>query len=95
MRKTETCGALRDYLGVKPMASAGRRYIVLRWDDMPALINDTAESIQCRFDEVTEEMALAEGEDASLEGWRANHCRYFARNGGFSKDMMTIWSGSS
>lgn len=90
-QKTATCGALRDYLGGEPMPSVGRRDIVLCWDDTPALVIETVELIQCRFDEVTEDMALAEGEDDSLEGWRANHRRYFARNGGFSEDMTIIW----
>lgn len=90
-KKTATCGALRDYLGGEPMPSVGRRDIVLCWDDTPALVIETVELIQCQFDEVTEEMALAEGEDKSLEGWRANHRKYFYRNGGFSEDMMIIW----
>ena len=52
---------------------------------------ETVELIQCRFDEVTEAMALAEGEDDSLDGWRRGHRAYFERNGGFSPDMQILW----
>ncbi|MEO1277180.1 MAG: ASCH domain-containing protein, partial [Pseudomonadota bacterium] len=34
--------------------------------------------------------ALAEGENDSLEGWRADHRAYFERNGGWSPDMMLL-----
>ncbi|MDM8167293.1 ASCH domain-containing protein [Roseovarius sp.] len=90
-RKTATCSALRDFGKDEPLPEVGRRDICLNWDDTPALVIETAELIQCRFDEVTEEMALAEGEDDSLEGWRAGHKGYFERNGGFSQDMQVIW----
>jgi uncharacterized protein YhfF len=73
------------------MPEIGRRDIALNWDDTPALVIETVELIQCRFDEVTEAMALAEGEDDSLEGWREGHREYFERNGGFSPDMEIIW----
>jgi uncharacterized protein YhfF len=43
-----------------------------------------------RFCDVTEDFALAEGENTSLGGWRAVHKAYFARNGGFDPDMMLI-----
>jgi len=90
-KKVATCGALRDYLNGEPMPSIGRRDIALNWDDTPALVIETVELIQCRFDEVTEAMALAEGEDDSLDGWRAGHSEYFERNGGFSPDMQIVW----
>jgi uncharacterized protein YhfF len=90
-KKVATCGALRDYQDSDPMPAIGRRDIALNWDDTPALVIETVALIQCRFDEVTEAMALAEGEDDSLEGWRAGHREYFERNGGFSPDMQIVW----
>ncbi|MEZ7198794.1 ASCH domain-containing protein [Pseudodesulfovibrio karagichevae] len=90
-RKVATCCALRDYQDSEPMPAVGRRDIALNWDDTPALVIETVELIQCRFDAVTEAMALAEGEDDSLEGWRAGHRDYFERNGGFSPDMPIVW----
>ncbi|WP_414833044.1 ASCH domain-containing protein [Afifella sp. YEN Y35] len=90
-KKVATCGALRDFEAGEPMPAIGRRDIALNWDDTPALVIETVELVECRFDEVTEAMALAEGEDDSLEGWRAGHRGYFERNGGFSPDLPILW----
>ncbi|MDK3019990.1 ASCH domain-containing protein [Pseudodonghicola sp. IC7] len=90
-RKVATCGALRDYQAGEPMPVVGRRDIALTWNGAPALVIETVEIIQCRFDEVSEAMALAEGEDDSLAGWQEGHSGYFARNGGFSQDMQVVW----
>ncbi|PJE30431.1 ASCH domain-containing protein [Pseudooceanicola antarcticus] len=89
--KTATCGALRDFgEGGEAMPVVGRRDIALNWDGTPALEIETVEVFTCRFDEVSEDFALAEGEDESLAGWRAGHEAYFTRNGGFSPDMMLV-----
>lgn len=90
-KKVATCGAVRDFENGEPMPQIGRKDIALHWDDRPALVIETVELIQCRFDEVTEAMALAEGEDDSLDGWRRGHRAYFERNGGFSPDMQILW----
>ncbi len=90
-KKVATCGALRDYQNGEPMPEIGRQDIALNWDDSPALVIETAELVQCRFDEITEAMALAEGEDDSLEEWREGHSAFFERNGGFSPDMQIVW----
>ena len=90
--KRATCGALRDYeSGAETMPVVGRRDIVLDWNDAPALVIETLELRTCRFDEVTENMALAEGEDDDLAGWREGHETFFKRNGGFAPDMMLLW----
>ncbi|WP_316015251.1 ASCH domain-containing protein [Roseobacter sp. HKCCA0434] len=90
--KRATCGALRDYeSGAEAMPTVGRRDIALEHDGMPAFVIETRELRTCRFDEVSEEMALAEGEDDDLAGWRAGHEAYFTRNGGFAPDMMLVW----
>ena len=90
-KKVATCGAVRDFENGEPMPQIGRKDIALHWDDRPALVIETVELIQCRFDEVTEAMALAEGEDDSLDGWRRGHRAYFERNGGVSPDMQILW----
>ena len=90
-KKIATCGAVRDFENGEPRPQIGRKDIALHWDDRPALVIETVELIQCRFDEVTEAMALAEGEDDSLDGWRRGHRAYFERNGGFSPDMQILW----
>jgi uncharacterized protein YhfF len=90
-KKVATCGALRDFQNGNPLPSPGRRDIVLNWGDQPTLVIETIEVVICRFCEVTEAVALAEGEDDSLDGWRAGHREYFERNGGFSPHMDIVW----
>ncbi|MCL3882453.1 ASCH domain-containing protein [Marivita sp. GX14005] len=89
--KTATTGACRDFVAGEPMPKVGRRDICLDWSGAPALVIETIEVRHCAFDEVTEEMALAEGENASLLGWRNDHREFFERNGGFSPDMPVVW----
>lgn len=88
-RKTATCSALRQF-DDEPMPQVGRVDIALDWDGNPALAIETTDLKICRFDEVDEAFALAEGENDSLAGWRVAHEVYFARNGGFSNDMMVV-----
>lgn len=89
--KTATCGALRDYPeGSADMPIKGRRDIALEWDDRPALVIETVEVSVCRYCDVSEDFALAEGENETLEGWREDHRRYFERNGGFDPEMELV-----
>ncbi len=89
--KTATCGALRDYLEEsEDIPVVGRRDIALEWDDRPALVIETVEVTICRYCDVSEEFALAEGENETLAGWRDDHRRYFERNGGFDPEMELV-----
>ncbi len=89
--KTATCGALRVYeADGEVMPEPGRRDIGLDWDGRPALVIETIEVTLRRFCDVSESFALAEGEDETLEGWRAGHRRYFERNGGWDAEMMLV-----
>ena len=90
-KKTATCGALRDYPeGSADMPVIGRRDIALDWDGHPALVIETLAVATCRYCDVTEDFALAEGENETLEGWREDHRRYFERNGGFDPEMELL-----
>ncbi|SLN18309.1 ASCH domain-containing protein [Ruegeria meonggei] len=90
-QKTATCGALRDYPEDSPeMPVVGRRDIALNWDDSPALVIETVDVSICRYCDVTEDFALAEGENDTLEGWREDHHHYFERNGGFDPEMELV-----
>jgi uncharacterized protein YhfF len=89
--KTATCGALQSFLDDgDALPVLGRRDIVLEWDGRPALVIETVEVSQCRFDAVEADFALAEGENDSLEGWRRDHRMFLERNGGWSPDMMLV-----
>ena len=90
-RKTATCGAAAFYdtaPGALPMV--GRRDIALNWDGTPAVAIETMRVYRCRFRDVGEDFALAEGENDDLAGWRRDHQAYFERNEGFSPDMMLV-----
>ncbi|MEM1373815.1 MAG: ASCH domain-containing protein [Pseudomonadota bacterium] len=90
-RKHATCGALRDFgEGGEPLPVVGRRDIALHWDGRPAVVIETVHVFQCTFDDVSEDFALAEGENDSLDGWRRGHRAYFERNGGWSEDMDLV-----
>lgn len=92
-KKTATCGALREFTeggGDEAMPRPGQVDIALEWDGRPALAIRSISLTRARFEEVGAEFALAEGENDSLEGWRADHRAYFERNGGWSPDMMLI-----
>ncbi|NOC84006.1 MULTISPECIES: ASCH domain-containing protein [unclassified Ruegeria] len=90
-RKTATCDALRNYPDDSlEMPKSGRRDIALNWDDTPALVIETVDVSIQRYCDVTEEFALAEGENETLEGWREDHRRYFQRNGGFDPEMKLV-----
>ena len=88
--KTATCGALRDFEAGEPMPKVGRRDVALNWDGSPALMIETTEVTQRRFCDMDAGFALAEGENETLEGWQADHRRYFERNGGWEPDMMLV-----
>ncbi len=90
-RKRATCGALGDFAQDKePMPAMGRRDIALDWDGTPALVIESTEITIRRFCVVDADFALAEGEDETLEAWRASHRAYFERNGGWSPDMELV-----
>ncbi|HEY8594754.1 MAG TPA: ASCH domain-containing protein [Devosiaceae bacterium] len=89
--KRATCGALRDFGdGGESLPVVGRRDIALDWDGYPALVIETEQVTVCRFREVSEAFALAEGEDATFDGWRQGHIAYFERNGGWAPDMELV-----
>ena len=91
-KKTATCGALTDYADTpEEMPVVGRYDIALNWDGTPALVIRTVSVQQIRYCDVTEDMALAEGENDNLAGWQADHKAFFTRNGGFAPDMMLVF----
>ncbi len=90
-QKVATTGALRDFDAGEPLPVVGRRDIALHWDGSPACVIETQKVVTCRFSDVTEPMALAEGENPNRAGWAADHRAYFERNGGFTEDMMVVW----
>ncbi|TYC53445.1 ASCH domain-containing protein [Rhodobacterales bacterium] len=90
-RKTATCGSLASFTtGDEAMPEPGRRDIALNWDGTPALVIETTEVTIRRFCEVSEDFALAEGENEDLAGWQRDHRTFFERNGGFTPEMDLV-----
>lgn len=90
-RKTATCAKLADYeAGREAFPRIGRTDIALNWDGTPALAIRTVSLKLVRYIDVDEAFALAEGESASLEGWREDHRVYFTRTTGFDPEMELV-----
>lgn len=91
-KKTATCGAAADFKDEpEAMPVVGRHDIATAWDGTPALIIKTTKVTEVRFCDVTEEVALKEGENDTLLGWRKDHKAFFKRNGGFDPEMLLIF----
>lgn len=90
-RKKATCTHMDELKDGTLPPIVGRRDIALNFDGTPALVIETLEVVETTFREMTEEMALAEGENDSLSGWQQDHERYYRRLGVFAPDMTLIW----
>lgn len=89
-QKTATCGALRDLVEEgEELPVVGRRDVALDWDGNPALLIEMVNVEICRFCDVREDFALAEGE-GTFEDWKAGHIAFFERNGGFDPEMELV-----
>jgi uncharacterized protein YhfF len=86
-KKTATCWAARE----GQQTIVGKRMVACDWLGRPQAVLETIALTQCMFSQVTEDFARKEGEgDLSSHWWRDTHAAYFARNGGFSQDML-LW----
>ena len=89
-RKRATCTAAVEIGTAEVEPVPGRRDISLDAEGRAALVIETLRVVRLRFHEMTEEMALMEGEDETLEGWREGHRRYWGRQGLFAPDMEIL-----
>jgi uncharacterized protein YhfF len=91
-KKRATCSSQAEIDAGETAPEVGRRDIALGADGRPALVIETRELRATTFAEMTEAMALMEGEDETLEGWRENHRRYYERVLGYCRpDMPLVW----
>jgi len=90
-RKRATCSAEAEIAAGEAAPEVGRCDIVLDFADVPQLVVRTQDLRPVRFCDMTEEMALMEGEDDDLAGWRAGHEAYYRRLGIFDPEMGLIW----
>lgn len=91
-KKVATCGALQSWQEQDPLPQPGGYTIVLNGEQKPVCVIRTTGLFLTRFDRVTPEMAMLEGEgDLSLDHWRKEHQRYFQRGGYFHAEMELIF----
>ncbi|MGG6176872.1 ASCH domain-containing protein [Pantoea allii] len=91
-KKIATCSSLQGWYEDDVKPQPGSYSIILNGADKPVCVIRTTGLFVTRFDRVTPEMAMMEGEgDLSLEYWQREHQRYFQRNGGFSTEMELIF----
>lgn len=89
--KTASCGSFASYQQEESAPRIGSYNIILDGQDVPVCVIRLVSMRLVRFCDVTEEFARKEGEgDLSLEYWRKEHQRFFAREGYFSDDMELI-----
>ena len=95
--KSGTCSALWEWIAEgNPIPQPGLISIVLDGTKEPMCIIETTEVFICRFRDVDEDFAAAEGEgDHSLEYWRKAHFNFFSRvlpkiGKEFSEDMPLV-----
>ncbi|WP_367144081.1 ASCH domain-containing protein [Pantoea stewartii] len=91
-KKIATCSSLQGWYDDDVRPLPGGYNIILNGEKKPLCVVRTTGLFLTRFDRVTPEMAMMEGEgDLSLEYWQREHQRYFQRNGGFSPEMELIF----
>jgi uncharacterized protein YhfF len=60
--------------------TVGHLQVVTDWNGKPVCIIEITSTKLCKFSDVTEEFAIAEGEgDKTLEWWRDAHWRFFSK----------------
>lgn len=89
--KTASCGSFSSYQQEETAPRIGSYNIVLDGQNAPACVIRLISLRVVRFCDVTDEFARKEGEgDLSLEYWRNEHQRFFAREVDFSEEMELI-----
>lgn len=88
-RKTATCCAWSQAEREGWIARPGDLSVARDSTGRDRCVIETIEVAQRRFCDVDAAFAFDEGEDdRTLASWRREHGLYFARNGGWSEDMM-------
>lgn len=90
-KKRATCLSQHAVEKGEALPVVGRCDIVVDFDEVPQLVTRTLELVPLRFCDMTEERALMEGEDATLEGWRLQHETYYRNLGIFDPEMTLYW----
>ncbi|MEZ3498351.1 ASCH domain-containing protein [Pantoea sp. KPR_PJ] len=91
-KKVASCGSLQSWKDDEEKPEPGGYSIVLDGASQPRCVIRTTGLFLTRFDRVTAEMAMLEGEDdLSLESWRREHQRFFQHTGTFHPEMELVF----
>lgn len=96
-QKKATASSLWGYeLEGEEIPKVGDLSIVTDWEGVPRCVIETTEVIVIPFSDITYDICKREGEDDTLESWRAGHIRFFEEEGNelgyeFSDDMPVIF----
>ena len=96
-QKKATASSLRGYeLEGEEIPKVGDLSIVTDWEGVPRCVIETTEVIVIPFSDITYDICKREGEDDTLESWRAGHIRFFKEEGNelgyeFSNDMPVVF----
>lgn len=91
-KKVASCGSLHAWHDDTTRPEPGGYSIVLDGASQPRCVIRTTGLFLTRFDRVTPEMAMLEGEgDLSLESWRREHQRFFQNEGTFHQEMELVF----
>lgn len=96
-QKKATASSLWGYeLEGEDIPKVGDLSIVTDWEGVPRCVIETTQVTVIPFSDITYDICKREGEDDTLESWRAGHIRYFKAEGNkigytFSDDMPVIF----
>ncbi|CAK6500893.1 hypothetical protein PANPA_00443 (plasmid) [Pantoea sp. Nvir] len=91
-KKMASCGSLQMWQDEESKPEPGGYSIILDGAGQPRCVIRTTGLFLTRFDRVTPEMAMLEGEDdLSLESWRREHQRFFQNEGTFHPEMELVF----
>lgn len=89
--KTASCCSFHSFQADDVPPAIGSHNIILDGRGKPVCVIRTIVLRLIRFSDVTEELAVKEGEgDLSLEYWRHEHRDFFTREGTWSEDMLLV-----
>jgi uncharacterized protein YhfF len=91
-KKVASCGSLHSWNAEEVKSQPGGFSIILNGEKQPVCVIRTTGLFLTRFDRVTPEMAMLEGEgDLSLEHWQREHQRFFQQEGSFQPEMELVF----
>ena len=96
-KKRATSSSLLSFkLSGEEVPKAGDLSVITNWEGVPRCVVVTTTVRVMRYGDITFDIAKLEGEDDSLESWRASHERFFREEGAelgysFSEDLGVVF----